>query len=459
MTDGPARVWFEWLRWGALGVAVVVLTIFLVVQGRATIDVSYGQSPSSADPVPEGEAGELSDATVPSVEEMTRMVADNQIVRLPGSIAHIDEDRVRAEIGGTDARILIAPPGLDEDERERVREVENATVRVLGTEVSGGLYQAVPDDFDGWRKRFATGDVTGSVTLLLRELRGERTEDDEDGEDDTIAWREPTAEEFGPVAADLRETGLHTAEGSTMDALPEAAATAFPDGDALYAVFPQQEADQPVPDYTTALAAEFPDRPIVVMYGSWVEYRGPYEEDFASVVTASIYGQLNDRLSKYDYPQSNVLHAYLNRVTDVRYAGLFDRPLPYQPFDPLRVTMPALPWIFAACVLVFLALSVRAVLRPVTRPRQFQQGHTAARLAGLTALAIEVSALTGRDGDTPLTRGLAALEGARKALNDKLPDQHVHTLLNQAEAELDDTARAVGRTDYRPNVYLQGRLA
>ncbi|AUS80856.1 hypothetical protein C1701_23760 [Actinoalloteichus sp. AHMU CJ021] len=447
------------MRWGALGVAVVVLTIFLVVQGR-TIDVSYGQSPSSSDPVPEGDAGELSDATVPSVEEMTRMVADDHIVRLPGSVAHIDEDRVRAEIGGTDSRVLIAPPGLDEDERGRVRDVENATVRVIGTEVTGGFFQVVPNDFDGWREVFGTGDVTSLVTRLLRELRDEENEDGEDGEDgDGIAWREPTAEELGPVTADLRETGLHTAEGSTMDSLPEATATAFPDGDALYAVFPQQEWGQPVPEYGPALAAEFPGRPIVVMYGAWVEYHGPDQEEFAQVVAAGLYGQLTERLSRYDYPQHNVLHAYLNRVTDVRYAGLFDRPLPYQPFDPLRVTLPALPWIFAACVLVFLGLSVRSVLRPVTRPRKYQRGHSAARLAGLTALAIEVSALTGRDGNASLTRGLTALEGARKALDDKLPDQHVQTLLTQAEAELDDTARAVGRTDYRPNVYLQGRLA
>ncbi|WP_432839798.1 hypothetical protein [Dactylosporangium sp. CA-092794] len=69
------------------------------------------------------------------------------------------------------------------------------------------------------------------------------------------------------------------------------------------------------------------------------------------------------RLGAYAYPQGNVLGAYLALVTDVRYAGLFDRPLPYQPFDPLRVALPALPWLFAACVVVFLLLSAAALPR------------------------------------------------------------------------------------------------
>jgi hypothetical protein len=171
-------------------------------------------------------------------------------------------------------------------------------------------------------------------------------------------------------------------------------------------------------------------------------------------VAASFYAQFGDRLSLYDYPQRNLLAAYLARVADVRYAGLFDRPLPYRPLDPLRVALPALPWLFAGCVVVFLALSGRAALRR-TGPASAGAG-TNARLAGLTALAVEVSGLT-RGPD--LVRGIGKLGAAGDALANGLPDRHVRSLLADAEAELDAVARALGRADYRPDAYLAGRLA
>ena len=149
------------------GSPCVVLVVFLVAQ-RQSIDVSYGRSPASSSGVDTAPPA-LRPATVPSVTEMTALVAADPVVRLPGAVASWNEQRVRAVAG--DTRILVAPPGLDSDERARVRDVENATIRVIGTEVSGGLYQASADTLPGWRAQFATGDVTDLLLTLITALR------------------------------------------------------------------------------------------------------------------------------------------------------------------------------------------------------------------------------------------------------------------------------------------------
>ncbi|MDG4834493.1 hypothetical protein O7627_35075 [Solwaraspora sp. WMMD1047] len=449
-----AARWAEPLRWTLLGVAVLVLVVFLVAQRQST-DVSYGESPATA-AIPEGSAGELTDASVPSVAEMTALVAAEPVVRLPGAVATWDEQQVREVIGDSDTRILVAPPGLDKAERDLIRDVENATVRVVGTEVSGGIYQAVPDTIPSWRARFATHDVTGSLVALIANLRDRPTPPDVD----PLTWRDPAPAELAAVAADLRAHGRHVAPGATLTGVPEkAAAAAFPAG-ARYVALPYQAPGEPLPRYGPALAGLFPDTPIVVLYGSWVEYHGPEAEQFADIAAATFYAQFGDRLSRYAYPQDNVLGAWLDRVTEIRYAGVFERPLPYRPFDPLRVALPALPWIFAGCVLVFLILSVRSLPRVAGLAAPVVRGPgVSSRLAGLTALAVEMSLLTDRRSDPALVRGIAALGAAREALDERLPASQVRRLLADAEAELDAAARTMAIPAYRPSAYLRGRLS
>lgn len=432
------------IRWLFLGAAAVVVVVFLLAQ-QQTVDVSYAKSPSAKSTV--GDAGEA-DATLPSVAEMTDLVRAESVVRLPGSIAFWDERRVRDAIGDADIRILVAPPGLSEKQQDQVRDVDNATIRIMGTDVSGTLYSAVSDDLAGWRSQFTTGDVTSLLVTLIAEERDQSAPEDVD----LLRWRPPTADELAPVTADLRAGRPHIAGGATLDAVPKSAGNAFPDKAPLVAAFPQQPFGQPVPEYGAALAKEFPGTPVVVLYGNWIQYYGPDAAEFADVAAAGFYARFSDRLSTYAYPQDNVLNVYLNRVTDVRYAGLFDRPLPYQPIDPLRVALPVLPWLFVACVLVFLVLSVRSVLGPRGGPPR----QPPARLAGLTTLAIEMSALS---SDPALTRGIAKLEAARSALAEDLPDRQVAKLVSAAERELDTAARKLGRADYRPDVYLAGALA
>ena len=112
-----SRLW-HWrpLRWVFLGAAVVLLITFLVVQ-RQSIEVSYGRSPTLATLAEVDTSVGLADVTVPTVEEMTALVEADPVVRLPGAIATWDEQRVQEVIGDAEVRILVAPPGLDEDAR------------------------------------------------------------------------------------------------------------------------------------------------------------------------------------------------------------------------------------------------------------------------------------------------------------------------------------------------------
>ncbi|WP_328455715.1 hypothetical protein [Amycolatopsis sp. NBC_00438] len=437
------------IRWILLAVAGAVLVTFLLVQQQST-DVSYGQAPAASDPIPEGSAGELSGATVPSAEQLRAMVKDSPVVRLPGAIATWDDQAVKAAAGSAGVRVVVAPPGLPKDARARVKDVEDATVQVIGTEVTGGALQASPDRASEWIHQFATGDVTESLTTLAAHLNHQPDAPDQPA----LARRDPNAGELADVTAQLRGTGRFIAPGATLKD-PPATTAAFPGAQPLYVALPQQPAGQPLVRFGPALAKEFPGRPIVVMYGQWVEYDGPSAAAFADVATASFYGQFADRLSTYAYPQRNVLGAWLNRVTAIRYAGLFDRPLPYTPFDPLRVALPALPWLFAACAVGFLALSARRM----TRPGRPAGTRVPARLTGLTALAVEISGLTGGASATSLTRGITQLTAAREAFDKKLPDRHVHGLLDAAESDLDTTAGLLDRPEYRPAEFLRGRLA
>jgi hypothetical protein len=449
VADRSARSWPEWLRWACLAVAVGILLIFLVAQ-RQSIEVSYGRSPSTSTRIDQPSPGEASDAGVPPVAEMTAMIQAEPVVRLPGAVAFWDEAAVRAAAGGAQVRILVAPPGLDEAERDRVRDVEAATVRIIGTEVSGGLYRSTGSTVADWRAQFATGDVTTQLAGLVAELNDQPAP----AEVDRLVRRDPSAAELRAVTADLRRTGVHVGKGATLTDVP--AKAAFPGGAALVVALPRQPFGKPVPRYGPALATAFPGRPIVVLYGSWIEYDGPDAAEFADLTAATYYGRFDDMLSRSAYPQGNVLNAYLDRAADVRYSGLFDRPLPYRPLDPLRVALPVLPWLFAACVVAFLLLSARSARRP---DRIAPDLGTPARLAGLTGLAVEMSTLTHGDSEPALTRGITKLLSARDALAENLPDAHVRDLLDDAQGELDEAARLLPFSGYRPADYLRRTAA
>ncbi|GAA1190501.1 hypothetical protein [Prauserella alba] len=441
-------------RWALAGVAILVAVVFLLQQRQGDIDVSYGGSPSSD--YEEGDAGELGDHTVPATEQMVRQVQAEPVVRLPGADATWNRQWLREHVDTAGVRLLFAPPGLDERERKRVSEVAEdpgiadapfELVTIVGTKVRGGVYTAEPDDLDGFQRQFAADDVTGLLAAVITGLR----EGGDPPSPPGLTWREPSGAELGTVAADLERDRLHVAEGATLSEVPGNAADAFPGTEPMVVALPRQDPGRPVPDYAPALAERFPDTPVVVLYGNYVDYAGPHRGQFYEVATAGVYGMLGDRLSRFDYPQDNVLYAWLNKVTDIRYAGLFDRPLPYQPFDPLKVTMPALPFVFAGCVLGVVVLSVTALRRRPSHGRP-----PTVRLAALSALSVEVSGLTTEASDPSLTRAITHLDAARERDGSAAGRRSAHQLLDKAERELTETARLIGRSDYEPRRYTAG---
>ncbi|WP_433606815.1 hypothetical protein ACQP2P_31080 [Dactylosporangium sp. CA-139114] len=438
------------VRWTLLGIAALSVTAFLVAQ-RQSADVTYGQSPPTAT-IAEGSAGELSDAGLPSVEDMRARVAADPVVRVPGSVATWDEQAVRAAMGTQQVRIIVAPPGLSK-EQQQVREVDNATIRIMGTEVTGGPYQSSSSLLPEWRAQFARNDVTAQLIGLINGLNKTEVATPPAGG----LWREPTAAELSTVTDALRAGGQYSDPAVGLPTVsPKRLTEAFGTADALVVALPAQPRDTPAPDYGPALAKAFPDKALVLMVGDWIEYHGPHRAEFADIAASGFYARFDERLSTYAYPAENVLGAYLGWVADVRYSGLFDRPLPYRPVDPVRVALPVLPWLFAACVVGFLLLSAARV--GPARGRAVAPGLPA-RLAALSSLAVEVSGLTGPATDPDLTRAITRLGAAREAIGGGRPDSQIRGLLDDAERDLDRVGRAVGVRGYRPAEYLRGPLA
>ncbi|HWS37991.1 MAG TPA: hypothetical protein VN408_35315 [Actinoplanes sp.] len=451
LTEWAAAMIDEVLRWGALALAALCMIVFLGSQ-HEDIKISYAESPGTDSTT---STSGLDTVTLPSTAELTAMIRAEPVVRLPGSIAHWDTAAVQAAIGDSGLRIVVAPPGLAKADSLRLHGIKEADLRVVGTYVGSYYWSASSTDLDSRRDKLATGDVTRDLLTLIAKLR----EQPEHTAQYAFQWREPTAAETAVVARDLRDSGFHRAPGATLEAAPENS-TAFPGGRALYVALPTQKYGEPVPAYAPVLSEMFPDTPIVVMYGGWIEYAGPHAADFAEIAAAVFYDRFSTALERSPYPQQAVLKVYLDQVTDVRYAGLADRPLPYAPPDPLAVALPALPWIFVVCVLIFVGLSVRPIVgTPGTAAVTRAAGSAPGQLAALTALAVEMSALTGRRSEAPLARALITLTAARDALKDQLPDAHVRSLLRTAEKELDLAARLLPYRGYRPAEYFQRRLA
>ncbi|MHA6619954.1 hypothetical protein [Pseudonocardia sp. DLS-67] len=452
----------QFVRFVLAVVAIGCVVFFVDAQGRGA-EVTYGSR--AAPEEPETKPPERPTVGLPSAGEMAAMLNAEPVVRLPGAIAAWDAERVRQASGDHDVRIIAVPPGLTKDQRSALADVktevsreleddENTTVFTIdGTRVSGGIYEVAPSTLDEWRAQFGRNDVTVPLVTLINELVGSGDEPVEGPADER---REPTAAELEVVAPQLRATGWFVAPGASLTEVPaEASADAFGGAPAMYAAFPVQPFGEQTPDYGPALTRLFPETPIVVLYGSWIEYHGPHAADFADVAAAGYYSQFAGVLGRGRYPQDNSLRLYLGQIADVRYAGLFDRPLPYTPFDPLSVTLPALPWVFAGCAAILLAMSARPLLRRnAGRPL-----GTAARLGGLSALAVEVSGLTDRAEDPALARAIVHLQAARDAVAKALPDRHVHKLLDDAAAELDRIGRAVPFDGYRPADYLRRQRA
>ncbi|MBE7161973.1 MAG: hypothetical protein INR72_12070 [Williamsia herbipolensis] len=455
------------LRWGLALVAAATAVLFVAAQGR------LGAADHALDASGSRLSSEQVTVEIPSVAEITSRLRAQPVVRLDGATARFDEDRVLAAIGDADIRILVTPGGLTSEQRQALVRLDpfddlddsdldpadprrvQVVVRVVGTSVSGDLADVLADDLAGWQRQFAQDDVTDRLLTLVAHVRDEPLPAD----DQVVATRAPTTAELSPVIDGLRADGHWFAPDSGVQEIPTSAAAAFPDEAPLIATFPVSTSE-PLVDWATAIAEAFPDHPVVTMTGRWLEYRGPDADEFADVAAASFYGEYRRVLGPDVFPAGGVLRVYLARIAELRQSGIFGRPLPAVPFDPLGVALPALPFLFAACAGGFLVLSVVESRRRTTERSGAAHGRSArARMAGLSALLVEVSSLAGSRGSAPIARAAQALQAADDALQSDDRSDTVDDRLDDAAGELTEVADLLQRRDYRPSTFLRGWTA
>lgn len=391
-----------------------------------------------------------------SYDEIVEQYGDAPVVTLPGATAVLDTAMVTEWLQKADARQVILAPPLGPDAENSI-EVPDDVVLVIGTYAGYGSFSTSSSDFAGMQQTFAARDVTSSVIALL----AHSIDEDDPRTAPEVTWRDPTAEELAPVVAALESDGIAFVGAAEEFSIPEQTKQAYPEGiDPLIVVAPYSTPGQPAVNYADAVAAQFPDRPIVAMTGLWVDFAGPYADDFEAALTASLYGQFGQRLEEHAYPQEAVLQVALGRVEQFRHSGIFDKPLPYQAPDPLELTLPALPWICGALGLVAIAGSLVQIRRQKLDTPTPVSGDALHRLAGLSELAVEVSGLTEGRSKAALLRAMRALTEAKDAGEGTAEGAEVvDELIERAERELSNVAEQLGRPEYRPAAYLSGRWA
>ncbi|MGI8417894.1 MAG: hypothetical protein ACR2P2_17160 [Nakamurella sp.] len=452
------------IQWGSLALALVVLVIFLLSQQQSASE-QYGTDKLDSTAV-DAEPSQATTGTLPTDAELKKAIAASTIVRLPGAVATLNEAVVTARIKQADVtlaakgepaiKVLLAPPGLSDADSRRLEHLPGSNVTVVGLAVSFDIYSVLPSTANEWQSVFGTGDVT---QLILAGIAGGLDQPAPPEVPSSLRWRDPTAGELSTVVAGLRDDRHYVDPGADLSGIPKLAATAFPGTPPMVVALPQQPPGQGVPDYAPALAREFPNTPIVVMYGYWISYAGPHADGYADLAAATFYGSIRAVISDTHFPQFNLLSVYLQQWAALRFSGMFDRPLPYSPPDPIGIALPALPWIFLGCVLIFVAVSVHSVHS--RRPGQQLSAPSTrgqwVRLTALSSLAIEVSPLVDGAARAPLTRGIKRLSAAKQALDTHLPAALIDSQLDAGTREFARVATAIHRQDYLPETYLAGR--
>ncbi|WP_153506588.1 hypothetical protein [Cumulibacter manganitolerans] len=430
------------LQWTSLVLLVLTALIFMtreVQQPTVTFAAVAKDTPpkaAAAQPAP------------PSYDAIVAEYGGQRIIRLPGAVAQLDEAAVTPWLDAAGAsRVVLAPP-RDPDDSQRM-DVPDDVVLVTGTSASLSPYDTFSTTFAEVGRTLGAADVTSDVITLAAAVADR---DDDVPEAAPLPVRAPTAEETAAVVADLADDGLAFVGGAPAFDRPAGNGFAAPP---LIVVTPYVAPGTPAVDYREPVTAAYPGRTVVLMTGLWIQYAGAGVDELAPAITASFYGQLEDRLRKYAYSQESVLAANLARVEQFRTSGMFDLDAPYVAPDPLHLTLPVLPWVCGGLALVLLGAAAWP-RRPLGTTRV--SAASVSRYAGLSELAVEISALVPSSADGAFTRSGAALRAVRDGLDDAtLTDDDLGALLERAESELATVAARLQRADLEPARYLARR--
>lgn len=336
-----------------------------------------------------------------------------RVVRAPGTVAHLDEARVRDELGAG-VRLVVLPyadyelyqeenghnqyydlvngPIQDWSQKRHVPVVlvTGLDVTIFGAQAST-LDHRLAADFDELRTTTANRDVTERVIVFARFGRGLPPGAAEDVE---IAHPAPVPAppaRVAEVVAALERDPILNAPGRTepiADWVVEFARQQY-GLRVRVAAFPYLEPGRPVTDYATPLGAAFPDDVVLVLQGDWLDIAAP-DQRKAAAARAFAYSDADLVLLSGGNGSTHLLRKTLERLdlllVDTAWGHPQPPPQPRAPaFDVQRTVSALAPWVLTGAALV---LGGAGVLRHRTRTRAAAAGEErAVRVETASAMA------------------------------------------------------------------------
>ncbi len=310
------------------------------------------------------------------VEGVLAQLETTQLVRVPGSVAHFDEARLRAELT-PDLRVLVLPyidydvyensagdseyyeevmvpiDDWGEDNDHSIVLVQGLDVRITGVRPPvSTLDHALPSDLAELRTTTSTRDITERVLVFTAIAKGVAPDTAEEVVVEHPAPVPPTPAQLDTVAAALRANRIYHApgrEGQVEDVNAD-------DLTVRVAAFPYLEPGRPVVDYAPGLAARFPDDVVLVLHGDWLDI---VAEDQAKALSARdyVYGDASLGLLPSSRGAGQLLREVLERyaflLADTAYGHPQPPPQPRpSPFDVQNTVSAFAPWVLVGAALV-----------------------------------------------------------------------------------------------------------
>lgn len=304
-------------------------------------------------------------------------LADHQVYRAPGAVAHFDEAAVD-DVLRDDMRILVAPytgtyeqggnyadgdvhytevgkPLEDWANKEKLHliVVEGIKVSLYGDPGFG----IGPDSIPELRQATAYLDATSSIQLAAR-LGGGMDPDKAEALDYDYTKPVPaTAEQVDDLAGKLRADPVYNAPGRDDPIDPVVTQLADKYGISLrVAAFPVLRPGEPLVDYTTELRKRFPDDVVMVAEGRWLDVAAA-KQDKADSARDYAYGRFEGGSFTQGSHMTDRIGTVLERLQFLLKDTAYGRPQPPpqpkpQPFDVRRTISDLTPWVLVGAAVV-----------------------------------------------------------------------------------------------------------